>query len=82
MGLDSLLILESFITRSIPVFPASRDGHTIQENTTVSSSLHLTAFGNDAISPVARHHPSILHGGSFLGMFDKFIFVLCRNCCN
>ncbi len=47
----------SAITFLWPASRTSRDGQMIQENTTVSSSLHCTAIGNEVTSPAGTSSP-------------------------
>src|SRR6185312_8088265 len=47
----------SSITAFMPASRASREGHTIQENTTVSSSLRWTAIGIEVSLPSGTSSP-------------------------
>lgn len=57
MGFRSAARRESDIIAAWAASRTSRDGQTIQENTTVSSGSHFTAIGNDVTSPSGTSSP-------------------------
>jgi hypothetical protein len=57
IGLTSGLSRGSAMTFFMPSSRVRREGQRIQENTTVSSSLHFTAMGKEVTSPAGTSSP-------------------------